>query len=377
MGGVLLLDRTAEGAGQRRCTGSHCGNAGRALGGSWGADGAIVLADGVALFRVAADGGPMQMLARPAAERGEVRFAWPQLLPNGGKVLLTILRDELAKADIAILDPATGTSRVIVRGGHAARYVSTGHLVYAHAGRLQVLRLDPMALEARGDPVTVDSVELAQTVGAFTADFDVLERARCVSAPPAPADLRTMVWVDRAGREESLAAPPNSYVYPRISPDGTRIALDIAGANRGIWVWSLKRQVLTRIADGPTEDLMPAWSADGQRIFFASDVNGLFGVYARAADGSGQAELIVDGPENYMPFSAPDRDRLLLLVQGNKPGLPDIVGVRLSEPRQLDDVMRSRYQEANPHVSTDGRWLACSRTSPAGSRCYIPLVSKY
>lgn len=37
----------------------------------------------------------------------------------------------------------------------------------------------------------------------------------------------TLVWVNRKGQEEPLAAPPRAYLYPRLSPDGTRVALDI------------------------------------------------------------------------------------------------------------------------------------------------------
>ena len=31
---------------------------------------------------------------------------------------------------------------------------------------------------------------------------------------------RTLVWVDRNGKEEPLAAPLNAYSNPQISPDG-------------------------------------------------------------------------------------------------------------------------------------------------------------
>jgi hypothetical protein len=56
---------------------------------------------------------------------------------------------------------------------------------------------------------------------------------------PSGAPLSTLVWVDRKGREEPLDAEPNRYVYPRLSPDGTRVALDVRDENQDIWVWDV------------------------------------------------------------------------------------------------------------------------------------------
>ena len=48
---------------------------------------------------------------------------------------------------------------------------------------------------------------------------------------------RTLVWVDRAGSEEPLETPVLAYQRPRVSPEGTRVAVDVAdpeGAD--IWI---------------------------------------------------------------------------------------------------------------------------------------------
>ena len=57
---------------------------------------------------------------------------------------------------------------------------------------------------------------------------------------------RTLVWVDRQGRETPIPAPPRAYVYPRLSPDGTRVAVYAADQEADIWVWDLGRTTLTR-----------------------------------------------------------------------------------------------------------------------------------
>src|SRR6185295_1503358 len=108
--------------------------------------------------------------------------------------------------------------------------------------------------------------------------------------------LRTLWWVDRRGKEDPLAVVPGRYQYPRVSPDGTRVALDIGGANRDIWIWNLQRPSLTKLTGGPTEDMLPLWSMDGRRLFFASDRTGTFDVYSQAADGSTDARVEFAGP---------------------------------------------------------------------------------
>ena len=97
----------------------------------------------------------------------------------------------------------------------------------------------------------------------------------------------TLVWVDRDGHEEPIAAPPRAYVGPRISQDGTRIAVEIRDQENDIWLWDLTRPALSRLTFDPAIDRDPVWTPDGRQIIFASSRTGAFDLYARAADGTG------------------------------------------------------------------------------------------
>lgn len=119
--------------------------------------------------------------------------------------------------------------------------------------------------------------------------------------------------MDRQGKKEPLPLAPDRYANPRISPDGTRIALDIAGANRDIWIWNLKRPSLAKLTGGPTEDILPVWSRDSRRVYFASDRTGNFDVYSQAADGATADRVEFAGPGTQMTTSmTPDGTRLLM-----------------------------------------------------------------
>ena len=73
---------------------------------------------------------------------------------------------------------------------------------------------------------------------------------------------RLLVWVDRAGREQPLALEPRSYVQPRISPDGTRVAMSVEqDLNVDVRVYDLERATLVRrLTTFLGHDWSPSWA---------------------------------------------------------------------------------------------------------------------
>ena len=124
---------------------------------------------------------------------------------------------------------STGERTVVVDRGGDARYLSTGHLIYGLDGALVAAPFDLGRLEVTGGAVSLlDNVSLSRATGAL--DADVAQTGALVYLPAGSEAFladRTFVWVDRDGTEEPLAAPPRPYAFPRISPDGTRVAVDI------------------------------------------------------------------------------------------------------------------------------------------------------
>ena len=149
----------------------------------------------------------------------------------------------------------------VIRGGVAGRYVPTGHVVFVRGGDLWAVRFDVDRLEALGEPVLVEQgirVEAGGAVQVAIADDGTL----AYLPGEAGAVQRSLVWVDRQGREEPLAAPPRAYTYLRLSPDGTRVALDVRDQEEDIWIWDLARETLTRLTFDPGPDRYPVWTPD-------------------------------------------------------------------------------------------------------------------
>ena len=105
-------------------------------------------------------------------------------------------------------------------GGSHPRYVPTGHVVYSVNNTLRAVRFDPGRLEVTSDPIQV--VDEVTTKASGAANFTVAQNQSLVyirGEQLAPGAV-SLVWVDRDGNEEPLAAQPGAYDGLRISPDG-------------------------------------------------------------------------------------------------------------------------------------------------------------
>src|SRR5262249_28211132 len=147
--------------------------------------------------------------------------------------------------------------------------------VYVAAGTLRAIAFDSAWREIRGAAVPV-LPRLATTSGGG-GDFSVSEDGTLVyiDAPGGvPLNARTLVWVDRQGKEELIAAPPRAYEYPRLSPDGTRVVLSSQDQEEDLLIWDFPRATLARLTLDPNRDWFPVWTPDGRRIVFSSNRTG-------------------------------------------------------------------------------------------------------
>ena len=85
----------------------------------------------------------------------------PQLLPDGGTLLFTIVKrttaaiDRWDDAQIVVQSLETGVRKPLIEGGSDARYVPTGHIVYVSGGTLFAVPFDLPKLEVTGGAVPV------------------------------------------------------------------------------------------------------------------------------------------------------------------------------------------------------------------------------
>jgi Tol biopolymer transport system component len=359
---------------------------GNSVGASWGPDDTIVFATqpsarDVGLLRVPAAGGEPAVLTTPDTAHGEVNHLFPSVLPGGRAVLFTVTsHGPVENAQVAALDLTTGLRKTLIRGGSQAEYIDPsygagpGYLLYAVAGTLRAVRFDPVKLEVLSDPVAVlDSVK---TLWSGAAEFSVSRQGTLVYVPGGRlgAPVRSLVWVDRQGHEEPISAPPRAYNMPRLSPDGTRVAVSIGDQDDDLWIWNLARHTLTRLTDAPGRDWYPIWTPDGRRIVFSSARARDGTLFWQAADNTGTAEQLTRSPFGQGPASI-SSDGTRLIVMENMPktgwdlrvlrldGLSRPSGVTTSPPaavgsRATERLVQTTATESLGDLSPDGRWLA-------------------
>ena len=173
------------------------------------------------------------------------------------------------EARIVAFSPETGQQKVLLEGGTYPRYSPSGHLLYAHDGKIFAIRFDPERLETSGEPLQVlDGVLMSRNTGA--ANYDVSASGDLAYIPGVcDGGARTLVWVDRNGNAEPVGLPARSYLHPRFSPDDRRLAIEIEGPSHDVYTYDFDRAVLTNVTtDGVSH--WPVWSPDGIQLGYRS-----------------------------------------------------------------------------------------------------------
>ena len=347
-------------------------------GASWSADDAILFGQADGIWRVPGTGGTPELVI--AVGEGEQAQS-PQLLPGGAWVLFTLRPSGASnwnQAQIVAESLETAERRVLIDGGRDARYVSTGHLVYALNGTLLAVGFDPDTLRVTRGPVPL--VEGVADAGDATgaAHFALSDTGTLVYVPGegrpgfGGGGARTLVWVDREGREAPIATPVVAYNSVRLSPDGTRAVVEVAGANTDVWLSELARGTLSRLTTDPAADENPLWTPNGQRVVFTTTRDGSQGIFWRPADGPGAAEqlLTIDGASSYSPAQWVDDRTLLVWVFLRATGA-DIGVLSLDGEPSWQPLLATDAQEFTPTVSPDGRWIAYSSNETGAREVYV------
>jgi serine/threonine-protein kinase len=348
------------------------------VGASWGADGDIIVGHRAgALQRVPLNGGgPRQVTG---LRKDEVTHMAPSILPGGKGVVF----GTQGPAPDQVASFSNGRTKTLEQRGFSPRYLATsksvGHLIYVDQGTLFAVPFDPNRMESLGTPVPLFE-DVAQATGSHFAQFDVSSEGTLVyRRSNAVLPLRTVQWLDETCKMEPLISEPGFYYFPRLSPDGKRLALSVSSDSRqtqtDIWIYDWQRNLTPHLTSGGRYS-EPVWSPDGQYLVFHSSTSppGLFWI---RDDGAGQAQRLTTGDE--IPGSW-HKERLAFSKLS--PGAGGLVGILpvafengqlrtagTSEPIPTNS-MRG-YPNPVPVFSHDGRWLAYAD----GSEVYVRLAS--
>jgi Tol biopolymer transport system component len=367
---------------------------------SWEADGTILFGQPAGILPVSAEGGAPEVVIQ--AGEGEQVYG-PHQLPGGDAVLFSTTTTTWGEAQVVAQSLGTGARTVLVPRGHDARYVPTGHLIYAQGDVRFGVAFDVARLAVTGAPVSLVRGVGTSPEETSAAFYAVSDTGTLVFATGSErVRRRQLVWVDRQRREDPLAAPPRPYLLPRLSPDGTRVVVCSADQERDLWLWDLLgRRPLTRLTFDPKGDDVSVWTPDGRSLVFSSARDdGHWNLWMQAADGTGPARQLTTSTNPQNPTAiTPDRTQIVfdemtadrqhdpwLLTLGESPagtrapgGTSDSssTSIASSEPApggSVRTLLDPGSDELGGVVSPDGRWIAYESTesiNPTRHEIYV------
>jgi len=344
---------------------------------SWDDAGILVGQIGKGVVRVPANGGRPDIIVPVSSDE---MVTAPQMLPGSDSVLFSLKKtaETWDQGQVIVQRLSTKERKTLVNGGSDARYVPTGHLVYAVSGVLLAVPFDPKTLTVTGAPVpAVEGVQRttinATGTGIAQYAFSTTGELAYVPGPAKVAALggeRDLAIFDRKGASVPLKLPPGGYRSPRVSRDGKFVAFDSDdGAEEVVWIYDLAGGSAARRLTFGGKNRSPVWSPDGQWIAFQSDRDGDSAVFRQRADGSGAAERLTKPEKGVVhtpqSWSANGSHLLITLQTDQQFGLQT---VRLADRTlaPFGDVQSIEPTEAA--FSPDGKWVVYQSRSPGRPR---------
>ena len=349
-------------------------SAGDPSGMSWGPDGIVFAEDGKGIRRVSPNGGTPEVLVNLKA--GEVSES-PRMLPGGRQVLFTLVTGTAPNrwdtAQIVVQSVSTGERKILVPGAADARYVPTGHLVYAVGGSLFAVSFDAQRLEV-GSPVPVVAGVMRASGRGGAANFSISGNGTLVYIPGTSSiasGQSRIALTDRRRVIELLRLPPGTYETPRVAPDGKSIAVGTDdGKEAIIYTYDLSgASAMQRLTFGGN-NRYPIWTFNS-RVAFQSDREGDLGIWWQATVG-GKADRLTRAEQGtfHVPESwSPKGDRFLFSVSKGSEYTLWMYSLQDRKATPFNDVHSSTPTDAV--FSPDGRWVAYTVTERNRAMIYI------
>ena len=349
-------------------------------GGSWGENDVILFTRADGIYRVSPDGGlPPRVVARPTDSR--VTYVLPQLLPGDEYALLSVVSN-LSDPQISVLHIADGAVTPLgITSASTPRYDGRGHLFFGRSdGTLYAVPFSQRKRTVTGVPVAVVQ-GLQRQGGVLRVDYGVGDDGTLAFITGAPA-VRQLMLVDRNGAAQPLAPDEQAFGWPKVSPDGKRIAVEIGEVGQpryDIWVYDIAPRTLTRLTSNSTGHRTVGWTTDGKRVLYVASDSGFSGpmggmstLLSISSDGSGTADTLLHIPD-FKLFEAtigpPHSWLAVRLLAGTNIG--DIAVAPLDSASRLRPFAATAANELTPRISPDGRLLAYASNETGRNEIYV------
>jgi len=339
--------------------------------GSWSPAGVILFSTGPSgpLYRVNQGGGTPAPVTRLAPR--ETGHLWPHFLPDGEHFLFTVSSAAPETRGIYVGSLGSPAVNRILPDETSAQYSPPGYVLFVRGDVLTAQPFDARSLRNTGDsfPVASQVAILPTMVGSlFSSAAGNL--AFRVSEGFA---LSQLIWFDRKGARAGIVGEPSDYTDPALSPDGRMLAVckrDPITKNRAIWLFDLVRGSSSKLTVDSWDNMNPVWSPDGRRIASSSKHRGERDLYVRAANGTGQGELLIhsDVQKNAEDWTS---DAKYLLYNQGTASNRGVWALPLAGDRKPFQVLGGPYRQEESQVSPNGKWIAYLSLESGQQQVYV------
>jgi eukaryotic-like serine/threonine-protein kinase len=338
------------------------------VGADWGPNDIIFFGDqeGGTLTRVSSSGGTPQAIPIGGIQAPDV-----EVLPDGKWLLYST--GQTSNPDyheIRAVSVETGKGSVLIQGGSNPRYLPSGHLVFTRAANLMAAPFDLETRTVTGPAVAVMEGVKSEMYG--NSQFSFSNNGTLAYVAGAAGWIGKPVWVDRQGKISQIPLSTQCYGTFKLSPDGKRLAIQVASATDDIWIYEFERGTFLRLTLNGS-NIGPVWSPDGKYIVFASFRDGKHGLFQKAADGSGTEErLTTTSPDTFQSAESWSADgKALVYGEWSATDQGDIWILPLEGERKPQPFLRTPFSEFFSSFSPDGHWIVYTSDESGRYEVYV------
>ena len=348
-------------------------------GGTWNQNGIILFASGPnePISKVSAAGGVSSKITELDTANHETSHRWPVFLPNGNHFLyatqsLTGTASENDAIKLSSLD--SSVNKVLFLGNSNTCYVS-GHILFVRQGTLMAQPFDTSKLEFDGDAVPI-AEQIIYSTPYSRGMFSVSSNGVLILQSGENQEQRAAMF-DRTGKLISLLPDLNPSA-PKFSPDTRHLAffvIDNQTRNSDVWVQELARGTSSRLTFNPSLDIRPFWSPHGDSIVFSSSRKGVYDLYVKSSNGSGEERLLLESNRNKFVTDWSRDGQYLTYTSGGDPKTKnDLWVLPLFGDRTPIPLVQTEFNEGGGSFSPDARWIVHASDETGRPEIYARLV---
>jgi Tol biopolymer transport system component len=360
-------------------------DAGVGKGGTWNGDGVLLYAPSFdsQIHRTTAAGGDCKPITKLNAERGDNSHRHPRFLPDGKRFLYFARSSSAVQGAHALIAAMLDSKeeKVLMQSSTMAEYVS-GYLLYLRDVTLVARPFDAGKLQFTGEATTLVDDVMNLGGGAGAGVFSVSATGTLVYLPGGVRANDHLIWQDRDGKQAQKLSQEAIYAHVTLSPDARSAIVyvsDQISGNNNLWLYDLKRDLITRFTFGAGAVNSPIWSPDGSTAYYAAGRNGKnFDLYRKPVSGAGEEEQVFGSGENKYPTSFTQDGKLLLFSVKHAPpkGGESIWVLPVTGERKPWPLLEGKFNYWGGVVSFDGKWVAYVSNESGRTEVFVTSFPK-